>query len=340
LRFHRQFEALRLPPAPAICEAAQMSAGVSAWPTDRPPILIGGPTATGKTAVAVALAERIGGEIVNADSMQVYVGLDIGAAKPAPEERARARFHLLDVAEPAEQFNVARWKQAAETAIAEIAARGAQVIVCGGTGLYHRALLDNWSLASAEPDTETRERLKQLAGRLGAGALHAMLQQADPEAAKRVHPNDTVRILRALEVLERTGARLSDLQAKDRQAAGQRPARCFALTMCRPALYERIDARVDAMVAAGLIEEVRQLFTSGCTAEMGAMHSLGYREIGLFLGGAMSLEAAIAEMKRNTRRFAKRQLTWFRADPRYEWIEISAAARPEEIAEIVLRPPG
>jgi tRNA dimethylallyltransferase len=306
------------------------------WPISRPPIFIGGPTATGKTAAAVALAGRVGGEIVNADSMQVYAGLDIGTAKPTESERAGARFHLLDVARPEEQFNVARWKQAAEDAIDEIARREAHAIVCGGTGLYQRALLEDWSLAAVQPEAGTRERLMQVRDTLGPEALHAMLREADPETAERLHPNDTVRVVRALEVIQQTGVRLSYLHARDRETARTRPAHCFALTMPRPELYARIDARVDAMMAAGLMAEVRRLLDSGCTADMSAMRCLGYRETCICLAGGMSLEAAVAEIKRNTRRFAKRQLTWFRADTRYEWIDVSGAG-PDEVAERIVR---
>ncbi len=288
------------------------------------PIVIVGPTAVGKTDVAVELAERVNGEIVNADSMQVYIGMDIGTAKPDARTRRRVPFHLLDLVRPDQPFSVADWKSGAETALMEITARGHRAIVCGGTGMYVRALLDDWSLADTPADPAIRAELYQSARMLGASALHARLNEIDPVTAARLHPNDLVRIVRALEVYQLTGKPISEYQARDRVTRKQRQASLFGLTMPRNALAARIDARVDAMIAAGLEKEVRELLHQGYSASLGPMRSLGYKEILSYLQGEMEHPAMIGAIKQNTRRFAKRQMTWFRADSRIQWTDVTA----------------
>jgi tRNA dimethylallyltransferase len=295
-----------------------------AWPKGPLPVALVGPTATGKTAAAIELAERLNGAIVNADSMQVYRGMDIGTAKPTPEERTRARFHLLDVVTPDTPYNVSTWKTQAEAAIADIVARGRRPIICGGTGMYVRALLDDWTLAETPADPEVRQRLEAEAEMLGAPTLHARLQEVDPAAASRLHPNDAVRIVRALEVYEVSGVPISEAQAQDRATRPPRPAIRLGLTLPRPALYARIEARVDTMLAAGWVDEVRGLLAEGYSAELSPLKSLGYKEIITYLHGAMEYETAVRDIKQNTRRFAKRQQTWFRADPEIVWCDVSA----------------
>jgi tRNA dimethylallyltransferase len=294
------------------------------WPDATPPVVLVGPTATGKTAAAILLAERIGGEIINADSMQVYREMDIGTAKPTPEEQARVPFHLLDVVTPDMPFNVSEWKQRAENALSDIVARGNRPLVCGGTGMYVRALLDDWTLAETPADPKRRERLENEAKTLGSTGLHERLQQVDPTTAARLHPNDTVRIVRALEVYEATGTPMSLSLAKDQEARPTRPAIRLGLTLPRPELYARIEARVDAMLAAGLVEEVRHLLAQGYSAELSPLKSLGYKEIITYLRGETDFDTAVAEIKQNTRRFAKRQQTWFRADRLIHWFDVSA----------------
>ena len=214
------------------------------WPNAAPPIAIVGPTATGKTEAALALAERIGGEIINADSMQVYLGMDIGTAKPSATERARIPFHLLDIARPDAQVTVAEWKRRAEAAISDITGRGKRPILCGGTGMYLRALLENWSLAETPADETVRAELQRELETVGAAALHEQLSKIDPASALRLHPNDGMRITRALEVFRVSGRTISALQAEDKAARTRRPAHLFGFDLPRAALNERIERRV------------------------------------------------------------------------------------------------
>lgn len=304
------------------------------WP-DTTVIVICGATATGKTAVAIELAKRIGGEIINADSMQVYSGMDIGTAKPTPTEREQAYFHLLDFAAPNQQVSVADWKQRAEEAIGAIPTRGRRPIVCGGTGLYLRALLDDWSLAATPASPQIRAELMGWVANQGAPWLHAKLREVDPVTAERLHPNDAIRIVRAMEVFMATGSPISHFQEADRAARRPRPAIRCGLTLPRPQLNARIDARVDAMMAAGLVQEVQSLLQQGYSGELGPMKSLGYKEIVEYLHGELSYEAAVEEIKLNTRRFAKRQQTWFRADRLIRWLDVSELSSAEVAAQIV-----
>ena len=304
------------------------------WTTGRQPIAIVGPTATGKTDAAMELASSIGGEIINADSVQVYRSLDIGSAKPNKEAQARVRFHLLDVAEPDQQFTVSDWKLQAEAAIEDCFQRGKQPIVCGGTGLYIRALVEDWSLATTPGDLNIRRELEAERNTNGVQSLYARLQAIDADTAARLHPNDALRIIRALEVYQVTNTPLSVYQAEDRRTRPPRPVRRFGLTLPREELYTRIDGRVETMLAAGFIEEVRQLYAQGCSSEFGAMKSLGYREVSAFLLSKCTYEAAVEEIKRNTRRFAKRQLTWFRADAGLEWIDV-CEKNAKEVAAVI-----
>lgn len=327
---------LAKPPRTRLDPSRQRDAG---WPVERLPIVLVGPTAVGKTAVAVELAERIGGEIVNADSMQVYVGMDVGAAKPDADERARVPFHLLDVVPPDRAFTVADWKEKAETAISAIYARGNRPILCGGTGLYIRALLDDWSLAETPSSPVLRARLNEEAQSLGSVELHKRLSGVDPATAARLHPNDAVRIVRALEVFEITGTPLSEYQARDRATRPSRPATRIGLTIPRPELYARIGTRVDAMLAAGLEAEVRGLLERGYAPTLGPMRGLGYKEMVSYLSGEIDYTAAIESIKQNTRRFAKRQGTWFRADPLIAWHDV-AALSSATVAEALMSLPA
>ena len=306
------------------------------WTEIPRPIVIVGPTAVGKTAVALILAQQIGGEIVNADSMQVYQGMDIGTAKPTPEEQAQVPFHLLDVVTPDVQFTVSEWKARAEAAIVEMAARGSRAIICGGTGLYLRALLDDWTLAETPANPEIRKRLEGENAEQGSTALHARLAETDPVTAARLHPNDAVRIVRALEVFETTGTPISVYQEENRRQAKPRNALRIGLTLPREVLYQRIEQRVDAMLAAGFENEVRGLLASGYAPNLSSMQSLGYKELCSFLNGDRDAAAMTASIKQNTRRYAKRQMTWFRADPLLHWIDVETL-NSAEAAEAIRR---
>ncbi len=292
-----------------------------------------GPTATGKTDVGILLAEALGGEIISADCMAVYQGMDIGTAKPSPEQRQRVTFHLIDVCRPNEPFSVARFQQMALEAVRQIRQRGALPLVVGGTGLYVRALLDGFQIPPTAADESLRQALWREVKRLGSPALHARLQEVDPVAASRIHPNDAVRIIRALEVYQLTGRPISEWQRRQPPAEVGRVRR-FGLTMPRELLYRRINERVERMIAQGWLEEVRRLLDAGYDSHLPAMRSLGYAELVQVLEGKMGLAEAIALIQRETRRFAKRQLTWFRADKQIEWIDASPGA--EETARRIL----
>jgi len=298
-------------------------------------IVLVGPTAAGKTATAIEICRIVQGEIISADSMQVYKHLDIGTAKPTAEERAKVQFHLIDFVEPDCQFTVSDWKANAESAIADIRDRGKVPVICGGTGLYVKALLADWTLASTPRDPVIRANLVAEATNSGPQALHAKLLDVDPVTANRLHPNDSVRIVRALEVYYATGVAISEYQDRDRTAAIPRDARRFGLTMDRPVLYERIEQRADAMVAAGFELEVRDLLQRGYSAGLGPMRSLGYKEMVEYIGGELTYSDMLSEVKQKTRQYAKRQLTWFKADKSIDWIDASALSSAEVASEVV-----
>jgi tRNA dimethylallyltransferase len=300
-------------------------------------IVLVGPTAVGKTAAAIEICRILRGEIISSDSMQVYRHLDIGTAKPTAEERASVPFHLIDFVEPVCQFTVSDWKQLAEAAIADVTGRGNVPIVSGGTGLYIRALLDDWKLAGTPRDPRVREALMEEAAEFGSAALHGKLAAVDPVTAGRLHPNDTVRIVRALEVYYATGIAISEYQSQDRLGAQPRAARKFGLTIPRPELYARIEQRVDAMMAAGFEQEVRGLLDQGFAADLSPMRSLGYKEMVRYIGGELTYSDMLAEVKQNTRRYAKRQQTWFNADKSIDWIDVAALSSAEVAGQIVKR---
>lgn len=299
-------------------------------PIVQPLIVILGPTATGKTEVGILLAERLDGEIISADSSAVYRGLDIGSAKPSPEEQQRVRFHLIDVADPDEVFTAARFRELALQAIDAIRQRGKRVLIVGGTGLYLRVLLHGFSLAPPPADPEVRARWKAEVERVGAPALHERLKQIDPIAAARIHPNDAVRITRAFEVYEMTGVPISQWQ---QHAEAEMPAIKIGLTMPREQLYQRIDQRVDQMIARGMLQEVQNLLQKGYNPEQPALKGLGYRHLIGYIQGRIGWDEAVRLWKRDTRRFAKRQMTWFRKEPGVRWIDASHGS--EKTAETI-----
>ena len=298
-------------------------------------LAIVGPTATGKTEVGILLAEMVGGEVVSADSIQVYRGMDIGSAKPRPEERARVPHHLIDILEPDEPFSVADYQARAEAALTDIWERGRQPILVGGSGLYVRAALYELDFPLAPPLPKLRERLRQEAKAKGSETLHARLREVDPEAAARIHPNDEKRIVRALEVYEQTGRPISSLQALDRPMKPRYNTRQFGLTLPRQEMYRRIEARVDRMMAEGLPEEVERLLAEGCGEDLVSMRGLGYAQLVPYLRGGMGREEAARRLKRDTRRYATRQLPWFRADPGVEWVDVEEVGGPERAAHLI-----
>ena len=303
--------------------------------SDQPIIAIVGPTGVGKTALGLQVAARLGGEVVSCDSRQVYRFLDIGTAKPSAAERAAVPHHLLDVVDPDADFDCARYRVLARAAIADIRARGAPVVVVGGGGLYLKAL--RYGLAPAPPaDAALRARLAA-EEEAAPGTLHARLSERDPPTAARLHPHDRVRLLRALEVVELTGRPLSAWQAAHGFRAAELGMRVIVLTHERAALYARLDARCRRMIDEGLVAEVQSLWQRGFGPTLPPLRSIGYREIGAYLQGRCDLDSALAAMQRATRRFAKRQLTWFRADSSAEWIEAAPVALERIVAAAARR---
>ncbi|HBG06265.1 MAG: tRNA (adenosine(37)-N6)-dimethylallyltransferase MiaA [Geobacteraceae bacterium GWC2_58_44] len=288
-------------------------------------LVISGPTGSGKSDLAVRIAEQIGGEIVNADSMQIYRGMDIGTAKPLAEERARVPHHLLDIVSPDLNFTASDFRREAAAAIADIDRRGMRAIVVGGTGLYIRALLEGL-VDSPTGDPELRLQFAEVPGE----ELLRRLFLVDPETASRLHPNDRVRIIRALEVFSQTGRPISAFRTEHAFSGTYYDTLKFAIKVERQELYRRIDHRVEQMLRDGLVEEVRSLLASGFTLEMKAMRSIGYKEISAYLAGEIALNEAVDLIKRDTRRYAKRQMTWFSKENDIYWLEY-----PETFANIL-----
>lgn len=281
-------------------------------------IAIVGPTAAGKTKLAIDLALRLDSEIISGDSMQVYRGLDIGTAKPDAAERRGVPHHLIDILDPREEFSVADFQARAAALVAALNDGGRIPILAGGTGLYVRALLEGYRFNAAPGDETVRRRYAALAERHGSAYLHSLLQTADPEAAARLHPHDTRRIVRALESRELSGETVS--QAKEAHEVYD--SLVIGLTMAREKLYERINQRVDAMVAAGLVAEVDGLLTAGIPPDAKSLQAIGYKELVAHLRGRTDLETAVAGIKQATRNFAKRQYTWFKRMPYIEWVDV------------------
>ena len=282
-------------------------------------IAIVGPTATGKTALAIALAQRLGGEIVGADSRQVYRQMDIGTAKPTAEERALAPHHLIDVVDPDQEFSLAQYLEQAGAVLEDVWSRGKQPLLVGGSGQYVWALLEGWRVPRLPPQRELRRELGERADRQGAEALHRELAQVDPKAAARIDPRNVRRVIRALEVHKATGRPISYWQEK-----GPPPweVLTLGLTCPRRELYERIDARVDAMMEAGLVDEVRGLLSMGYDPSLASMSGIGYKQVCQHLAGELDLATAVARIKTATHRLARQQYTWFRLDDgRIRWLE-------------------
>lgn len=287
----------------------------------KPLVILTGPTAVGKTALSIALAKAIGGEIISADSMQVYRHMDIGSAKITSEEMAGVPHHLIDVLEPAQEFNVVVFQKLAKQAAGEIYSRGHIPILVGGTGFYIQALLYDIDFTENDEDTALRQSLEEQARREGPEALYERLRTVDPESCESIHAHNIKRVVRAIEFYEKTGKKISEHNREQRQNASPYNFAYFVLTDNRDRIYQRINERVDLMMAHGLVEEVRALRESGCHRDMVSMQGLGYKEILSALEGEISMEEAVYLIKRDTRHFAKRQLTWFRREKEVTWID-------------------
>jgi len=287
----------------------------------RPLVILTGPTAVGKTALSIALAKAIGGEIISADSMQVYRHMDIGSAKIMPEEMEGVPHHLIDVLEPAEEFNVVVFQKLAKQAVEEIYSRGHIPILVGGTGFYIQALVYDIDFTENNEDTALRQALEEQARREGADVLYERLRAVDPESCESIHAHNIKRVIRAIEFYEKTGKKISDHNREQRQNDSPYHFAFFVLTDSRDKIYQRIDERVDLMMAHGLMEEVRALRDRGCRRDMVSMQGLGYKELLACLEGEISLEEAVYLIKRDTRHFAKRQLTWFRREKEVIWVD-------------------
>lgn len=301
----------------------------------KPLVILTGPTAVGKTALSIGLAQAIGGEIISADSMQVYRYMDIGSAKIMPEEMQGVPHHLVDVLEPWEEFNVVRFQQMAKKACEEIWERGHIPIVTGGTGFYIQALLYDIDFTENDEDTAFRKEMEELAAREGGEVLYERLKQVDPASAEAIHANNTKRVIRALEFYEKTGTPISAHNEEQKQKESPYAFLYAVLTRERGILYDRIDRRVDIMMEQGLVEEVRSLKERGCTRQMVAMQGLGYKEVLDHLDGKMTLDEAVYIIKRDTRHFAKRQMTWFRREKDVTFVEMDGRQEAEVLQEIL-----
>ncbi len=290
----------------------------------KPMIILTGPTAVGKSALSVKLAKKINGAVISADSMQVYRHMDIGSAKITPEEMQGVTHYMIDELEPDEEFHVVRFVTMAKEYLKEIYADGKIPIIAGGTGFYIQALLYDIDFTEQQCDETYRRQLEDLAREHGAEYLHGILREVDPASAEAIHANNIKRVIRALEFYHLSGKKISEHNETERQKQSPYNFAYFVLTDERAKLYERIDRRVDAMIEAGLVEEVKKLKSLGCSREMVSMQGLGYKEILAYLDGGCTLEEAVYIIKRETRHFAKRQLTWFKRERDVIWLDKQA----------------
>lgn len=288
----------------------------------KPLIILTGPTAVGKTALSIRLAKAIGGEIISADSMQVYRRMDIGSAKITKEEMMGIPHHLIDVLEPDEEFNVTVFQKLAKAAVEEIYSKGNIPIVAGGTGFYIQALLNDIDFTENGEDTSIRDELEALAKEKGAEHLHGMLLAIDPESSEQIHANNIKRVIRAIEYYRQTGEQISEHNKREREKESPYDFLYYVVNTDRDILYQRIDQRVDEMMKQGLVQEVEELKNSGCTRNMVSMQGLGYKEILDYLQGECTLSEAVYLLKRDTRHFAKRQITWFKRERDVKWLNL------------------
>ena len=300
----------------------------------QPLIVLTGPTAVGKTSLSIQLAKAIGGEIISADSMQVYRHMDIGSAKVTADEMEGVPHHLIDVLEPDQDFNVVTFQHMAKEALQGIYNRRRIPIIAGGTGFYIQALLYDIDFKENEDGSPVRRELEELAAREGEAApavLHAMLEEIDPDSAARIHANNVKRVIRAIEYYRLTGRKISVHNQEERTKESPYDFLYYVVNTERPVLYARIDRRVDQMMENGLVEEVQTLKSMGCHRGQTSMQGLGYKEILDYLDGRCTLDEAVYVLKRDTRHFAKRQLTWFKRDGRYTWLYVDEYESPARL---------
>ena len=287
----------------------------------KPLIVLTGPTAVGKTSLSISLAKAVNGEIISADSMQVYKGMDIGSAKIRKEEMQGVTHYLVDILEPEEEFHIVKFQELAKAALEEIYAKGKIPILVGGTGFYIQAVTRDIDFTQAEQETSYREELEQFAKEKGAEYLHEKLREVDSKSAENIHANNVKRVIRALEFYHQNGTPISEHNEEQKQQTSPYNLAYFVLTAPREILYERIDRRVDQMMEEGLLEEVKSLRERGCHRGMVSMQGLGYKEILAYLEGEYPLEEAVRILKRDNETFAKRQLTWFRREQDVIWVD-------------------
>lgn len=298
-------------------------------------LVIGGPTAVGKTELSIELAKRLNGEIISADSMQIYKYMDIGSAKISKEEMNGVVHHLIDVVDPSINFSVADYKEQGEKAIKEIISRGKLPIIVGGTGLYINSLTCNMTFTEAEKDEDYRRELERLVEEHGNNYIHEMLKDIDPISYEEIHANNRKRVIRALEVYKLTGKPFSSYNAGEDFYRSEYDVHYYVLTMDREKLYERINLRVDIMMEKGLLEECIKLKEMGYTSSMQSMQGIGYKEILYYLEGNVKLQEAINMIKQGSRNYAKRQLTWFRRDPRVTFLDKDKLSYVEILEKVI-----
>lgn len=303
----------------------------------RPLVILTGPTAVGKTRLSIGLAKRLEGEIISADSMQVYRHMDIGTAKIKPGQMKGIRHYLIDELDPCEEFSAAVFKERCQRYMEEIYSRGKVPILAGGTGFYIQSVLYSVDFSATEADSSYREELAAFAERMGNGALHERLAVVDREAAEAIHPNNVKRVIRALEYYKQTGRKISEHNEEQRKKESDYKFRYYVLSLPREILYERINRRVDLMKEEGLTQEVQGLLKMGCTREMVSMQGLGYKEIIDALEGRDTLEHAYERIKQETRHFAKRQFTWFRRERDVTWLHKELFSGEEELLQYCIK---
>jgi tRNA dimethylallyltransferase len=296
-------------------------------------LVITGPTASGKTDLAIQAAKRLNGEIISADSMQIYRYMNIGTAKPNIEERQGIPHHMIDIVDPDEEYNVALFQKHANACIRETVERGKLPILAGGSGLYVNSIIYQMNFTDAVDDPDYRNQLRIILETRGAKYLHGLLEKVDPDTAANLHPNDTRRIIRALEVHHLTGKTMKEYRQNFREMESPYSLLLYGLTMERERLYDRINKRVDKMIKAGLVQEVKNLLFRGYTKDLVSMQGLGYKEIVAYLEGMDTLDEAVETLKRDTRRFAKRQLTWFRREKRIHWLDRGNYDHPNNLVD-------
>lgn len=302
----------------------------------KPLIILTGPTAVGKTELSIQLAKHIGGEIISADSMQVYKRMDIGSAKIKPEEMCEVKHYMIDILEPTDSFHVVMFKELALKYMEQIYANGHIPIIVGGTGFYIQALLYDIDFTESDQDEKLRGKYELLAKEKGNTYLFELLRKVDPESCNIIHENNVKRVIRALEFYDQTGEPISKHNEEQRQNESPYNFCYFVLTNHRDAIYERIEKRVDIMIEDGLLQEVKDLLDEGCTGDMVSMQGLGYKQLAKYLNGEISYEQAVYEIKRDTRHFAKRQLTWFKREKDVTWVDKSKYENKMDLLEHML----